>query len=147
MKSFSRKLISENYLNIDDLIWPLFVTEGSGIKEEISSMPGIYRNSIDELVKEAEEAVKLGIPAIAIFPQIDKSLKIHLKGNTLQREPKLVGEVYARQSQIHQAEVGFNINITFLQSTNQSDFRGQSNLSICANPRRGRTFKFYPRDL
>ena len=75
MKSFSRKLISENYLNIDDLIWPLFVTEGSGIKEEISSMPGIYRNSIDELVKEAEEAVKLGIPAIAIFPQIDKSLK------------------------------------------------------------------------
>ena len=75
MKSFSRKLISENYLNIDDLIWPLFVTEGSGIKEEVSSMPGIYRNSIDELVKEAEEAVKLGIPAIAIFPQIDKSLK------------------------------------------------------------------------
>ena len=85
--------------------------------------------------------------SIYIPLQIDKSLKIHLKGNTLQREPKLVGEVYARQSQIHQAEVGFNINITFLQSSNQSDFRGQSNLSICPNPRRERTFKFYPRDL
>ena len=75
MKDFSRKLVSENVLNVNDLIWPLFVTEGSKIKEEVSSMPGIYRNSIDELVREAEEAAKLGIPAIAIFPQIDKALK------------------------------------------------------------------------
>ena len=75
MKDFSRKLISENVLNINDLIWPLFVKEGSKIKEEVSSMPGIYRNSIDELVKEAEVAMKLGIPAIAIFPQIDPNLK------------------------------------------------------------------------
>ena len=75
MKDFSRRLISENVLNVNDLIWPLFVTEGSKIKEEVPSMPGIYRNSIDELLKEAEEAIKLGIPAIAIFPQIDATLK------------------------------------------------------------------------
>ena len=75
MKEFSRKLISENILTINDLIWPLFVTEGNKIKDKISSMPGIYRNSIDELVKEAEQAVKLKIPAIAIFPHIDSSLK------------------------------------------------------------------------
>ena len=75
MKEFSRKLISENILTTNDLIWPLFVTEGNKIKDKISSMPGIYRNSIDELVKEAEQAVKLKIPAIAIFPHIDNSLK------------------------------------------------------------------------
>ena len=75
MKEFSRKLISENILTTNDLIWPLFVTEGNKIKDKISSMPGIYRNSIDELIKEAEQAVKLKIPAIAIFPHIDSSLK------------------------------------------------------------------------
>ena len=75
MKEFSRKLISENILTTNDLIWPLFVTEGNKIKDKISSMPGIYRNSIDELIKEAEQAVKLKIPAIAIFPHIDNSLK------------------------------------------------------------------------
>ena len=53
MKGFSRKLISENILSVNDLIWPLFVTEGSKVKKEISSMPGIYRNSIYELVKES----------------------------------------------------------------------------------------------
>ena len=75
MKDYSRKLISENFLNVNDLIWPLFVTEGSNIKVEVISMPGVYRNSIDELIKEAEMATKLGIPAIAIFPQIDDTLK------------------------------------------------------------------------
>ena len=89
MKDFSRRLISENVLNVNDLIWPLFVTEGSKVKEEVSSMPGIYRNSIDELVKEAEEAIKLGIPAIAIFPQIDSALK-NSKGSEAINENNLV---------------------------------------------------------
>ena len=89
MKDFSRRLISENVLNVNDLIWPLFVTEGSKIKEEITSMPGIYRNSIDELIREAEEAVKLGIPAIAIFPQIDIALK-NPKGSEAINENNLV---------------------------------------------------------
>ena len=75
MKDFSRRLVSENVLNVNDLIWPLFVTEGSNTKKEITSMPGVSRNSIDELAKEAEVATKLGIPAIAIFPQIDSTLK------------------------------------------------------------------------
>ena len=75
MKVFSRRLISENKLTIDDLIWPLFVTEGSKVKDEVRSMPDVFRNSIDELIKEAEIASKLKIPAIAIFPQIDSSLK------------------------------------------------------------------------
>jgi porphobilinogen synthase len=89
MKDFSRKLISENVLNVNDLIWPLFVTEGSNIKEEITSMPGVFRNSIDELIKEAELATKLGIPAIAIFPQIDSALK-NSKGSEAVNENNLV---------------------------------------------------------
>ena len=89
MKDFSRKLISENILNVNDLIWPLFVTEGSNIKEEITSMPGVYRNSINELVKEAEVATKLEIPAIAIFPQIDAALK-NSKGSEAINENNLV---------------------------------------------------------
>ena len=89
MKDFSRRLISENVLNVNDLIWPLFVTEGSSIKEEITSMPGIYRNSIDELLKEAEEAMILEIPAIAIFPQIDAALK-NAKGSEAINENNLV---------------------------------------------------------
>jgi porphobilinogen synthase len=89
MKDFSRRLISENSLNVNDLIWPLFVTEGSNIKEEIPSMPGVYRNSIDEIIKEAEDAIKLGIPAIAIFPQIDSTLK-NSKGSEAINENNLI---------------------------------------------------------
>lgn len=66
--SFSRRLMRENSLSVDDLIYPMFVLEGSGLREAVDSMPGIERVSIDELLKEAGELVALGIPAIALFP-------------------------------------------------------------------------------
>jgi len=72
---FSRRLMSENTLTVNDLIFPMFVKEGRGLREPVTSMPGQLRFSIDELVKEARELVALGIPAIAIFPNIDQSLK------------------------------------------------------------------------
>lgn len=72
---FSRRLMSENTLTVNDLIFPMFVKEGRGLREPVASMPGQLRFSIDELVKEARELVALGIPAIAIFPNIDQSLK------------------------------------------------------------------------
>lgn len=75
MQGFSRRLVAENRVSVDDLIWPLFVIEGSGVREDIASMPGVARHSIDLLVEQAGEAVALGIPAIAIFPSIDASLK------------------------------------------------------------------------
>ena len=75
MKEFSRRLISENNLTVDNLIWPLFVCEGEKIKDPIKSMPDVFRHSIDSLLKEVKKAVDLKIPAIAIFPQIDSSLK------------------------------------------------------------------------
>ncbi len=69
---WSRRLVSENRLSVDDLIWPLFVFEGSG-RVPIDSMPGVDRLSIDEAVKAAEEAQALGIPAVALFPYTDAS--------------------------------------------------------------------------
>ena len=65
---FSRRLMRETRLTTDDLIYPLFIVEGSGQRQPIDSMPGIERLSIDELLNEAAELVELDIPAIALFP-------------------------------------------------------------------------------
>ena len=71
MKDFFRKMISENNLFINDLIQPLFVTQGKLENSNIASMPGIKRHSIDSIVSETREIYKLGIPAIALFPYIE----------------------------------------------------------------------------
>jgi porphobilinogen synthase len=65
---FSRRLMRENALTAADLIWPVFVTEGSGQRFAVTSMPGVDRMSIDELVREASAAHALGVPAVALFP-------------------------------------------------------------------------------
>jgi len=65
---FSRRLMRENSLSVDDLIYPMFVTEGSNQRESISSMPGVERLSLDLLLEQAHELHNLGIPAIALFP-------------------------------------------------------------------------------
>ncbi len=74
-KDFSRRLLTESQLTLDDLILPIFVVEGSGQLQTISSMPGIHRFSIDLLEKEAREVTELGLPAVALFPMVDKKLK------------------------------------------------------------------------
>ena len=65
---FSRRLMAENQLTVNDLIYPMFVLEGNNRTEQVASMPGVERLSIDLLLKEAEELVELGIPLIALFP-------------------------------------------------------------------------------
>jgi len=65
---FSRRLMAENHLSVNDLIYPVFVLEGKNRREVIESMPGIERLSIDFLLEEAKELVDLGVPAVAIFP-------------------------------------------------------------------------------
>lgn len=72
---FSRRMMRENILTTDDLIYPVFVLEGENRRESIKSMPGIERLSIDLLIKHATEAFKLGIPALAIFPVISPEQK------------------------------------------------------------------------
>jgi porphobilinogen synthase len=74
-QAFSRRLMQENQLSVDDLICPLFVIEGQNQQQNVASMPGVSRLSIDLLLKEAESLLKLGIPAIALFPVIDPSQK------------------------------------------------------------------------
>lgn len=72
---FSRRLMRENRLTTDDLIYPMFVMEGEGAEVAITSMPGVSRLTIDKLVERATKAHRLGIPAVAIFPVIEASKK------------------------------------------------------------------------
>lgn len=72
---FSRRLVRENELTVNDLIYPMFVLEGENRREQVVSMPGIERLSLDLLLKEAEELVALKIPAIALFPVISADKK------------------------------------------------------------------------
>jgi len=72
---FSRRLMRENQLSTDDLIYPVFVLEGSKQREAVPSMPGVERMSIDLMVQEAEAVSKLGIPAMALFPVTPASAK------------------------------------------------------------------------
>ncbi len=73
--AWSRALVRENRLSSADLIWPLFVVEGSDIEVPVASMPGVSRWSIDLLVRRVEEAAVLGIPAIALFPNTEPDLR------------------------------------------------------------------------
>ena len=70
-----RRMVQENRLTADDLIWPIFVVEGSGKREAVLSMPGVERLSVDLLAEEVGKAQELGIPAVAVFPYTPEGLK------------------------------------------------------------------------
>ncbi len=72
---FSRRLMRESTLSVDDLIYPMFITEGRGQRVAVASMPGVERLSLDELEREVEQIAALGIPAIALFPVIAAEAK------------------------------------------------------------------------
>ncbi len=72
---FSRRLMRESALSVDDLIYPMFILEGENQREAVPSMPGVERVSIDLLLREAEELVQLGVPAVALFPVTPESVK------------------------------------------------------------------------
>ncbi|MFW5403074.1 porphobilinogen synthase [Pectobacterium carotovorum] len=72
---FSRRLVAENQLTVNDLIYPVFVMEGTNHRQEVPSMPGVYRMTIDVLLKEAEEIAKLGVPVLSLFPVIEADKK------------------------------------------------------------------------
>jgi porphobilinogen synthase len=74
-EGWARRLVSENHLSVDDLIWPIFVREGQGEIEDVATMPGVQRVTLDRLAGHVEGAVKLGIPAIAIFPATPRERK------------------------------------------------------------------------
>jgi porphobilinogen synthase len=72
---WSRRLMRESHLGVDNLIWPLFLIEGEATRTPVASMPGVERMTIDEAVADAQRAASLGIPAIALFPYIDPALR------------------------------------------------------------------------
>ena len=72
---FSRRLMQENHISCNDLIYPMFVIEGERQRESVPSMPGVERLSVDQLLRQAEMAVNLGIPAVALFPVTPDSVK------------------------------------------------------------------------
>jgi porphobilinogen synthase len=73
--SWSRDMVRENQLSSADLIWPLFVTEGEGVEKPVASLPGVSRWSVDNIVRCADEAIALGIPCIALFPNTPAGLR------------------------------------------------------------------------
>jgi porphobilinogen synthase len=72
---WTRRLVRENVLTSDDLIWPLFLVDGSKTRAPVASMPGVERLSVDEAVRDAERGAKLAIPCIALFPNTDPKLR------------------------------------------------------------------------
>lgn len=72
---WARRMVRENVLTTDDLIWPLFLIDGNNKREQIASMPGVERLSVDQAVREAERAMKLTIPCLALFPYTDPALR------------------------------------------------------------------------
>ncbi|MGX1097643.1 porphobilinogen synthase [Amorphus sp. MBR-141] len=72
---WTRRLVRETTVTVDDLIWPLFVIDGHDRRDEVATMPGVDRLSIDHAVRDVEKAAKLGIPAIALFPYTDSALR------------------------------------------------------------------------
>jgi len=72
---WSRRLVAENTLTVDDFIWPVFVRDGNGVIEPVESMPGANRYSVDQIANAVAQASDLGIPAVALFPFTDASLK------------------------------------------------------------------------
>lgn len=78
-----RQLVQETHLRVQDLIYPLFVMEGENQRQEVESMPGCYRYTLDLLLKEVEEAANLGIPAVALFPVVPEEKKDHGAGSPL----------------------------------------------------------------
>jgi porphobilinogen synthase len=72
---WARRLVRENVLTTDDLIWPLFVVDGHNARAPVTSMPGVERLSVDQAVRDAERAMKLNLPCIALFPYTEPSLR------------------------------------------------------------------------
>ncbi len=86
---WARRLVRENVLTTNDLVWPVFLIEGERHREKVAAMPGVERLSVDEAVAEAERAASLGIPAIALFPFTDPPLR-DARGSEAQNPDNLV---------------------------------------------------------
>jgi porphobilinogen synthase len=92
---WARRLVRENSLSTDDLIWPIFIIEGERHREPVASMPGVWRLSVDEAVAEAERAASLGVPALTLFPFTDPDLRDALGSEALNEDNLVCRAVHA----------------------------------------------------
>lgn len=93
---WSRRLIRENALTVNDLIWPIFVMDGENETQPIGAMPGVDRLSVDNAVRAAEKAAKLGIPVMALFPYTNPDLRDD-EGSEALNEDNLICRVKGHQ--------------------------------------------------
>ena len=103
-KDFIRKILQENVLNVNDLIYPIFVSEDITEKQIIHSMPGIYRHSLETILYEIEKCSKLKIPAVAIFPVINQTKKITRGQKPLMKKVWFLKSL--KKSRIHFLKLG-----------------------------------------
>ena len=102
---WSRRLVSENVLSPNDLIWPIFLTDGKNQKNQISTMPGVYRYSVDQIEKIVEKALKLKFPLLAIFPHT-QSINKDKEGSEALNENNLVCKALRRIKKNFKSDIG-----------------------------------------
>ena len=107
---WSRCLVSENTLSANDLIWPIFLTDGKNKKNQISTMPGVYRYSVDKLEKIVEKALKLKLPLLALFPHTKKKNKDN-KGSEALNENNLVCKAVRHIKKKFKSDIGIMCDV------------------------------------
>ena len=107
---WSRRLVSENTLSANDLIWPIFLTDGKNQKNQISTMPGVYRYSVDKLEKIVEKALKLKLPLLALFPHTKKKNKDN-KGSEALNENNLVCKALRHIKKKFKSDIGIMCDV------------------------------------
>jgi len=107
---WSRRLVSENTLSANDLIWPIFLTDGKNQKNQISTMPGVYRYSVDNLEKIVEKALKLKLPLLALFPHTKKKNKDN-KGSEALNENNLVCKAVRHIKKKFKSDIGIMCDV------------------------------------
>ena len=107
---WSRRLVSENTLSANDLIWPIFLTDGKNQKNQISTMPGVYRYSVDKLEKIVEKALKLKLPLLALFPHTKKKNKDN-KGSEALNENNLVCKAVRHIKKKFKSDIGIMCDV------------------------------------
>ena len=109
-QSWSRRLIQENTLSPNDFILPIFLIDGSNKKESISTMPGVYRYTINRLSQIVDRAIKKGIPMVALFPKTKNSLKNELGSESL-NENNLVCKAIIEIKKKYKNEIGIMCDV------------------------------------
>ena len=107
---WSRRLVSENTLSANDLIWPIFLTDGKNQKNQISTMPGVYRYSVDKLEQIVEKALKLKLPLLALFPHTKKKNKDN-KGSEALNENNLVCKAVRHIKKKFKSDIGIMCDV------------------------------------